>query len=351
MAAGTLEVQRMNFSTGSAFLATALLTSSLFAQGTGAIAGTILSLAGAGARVSKASVEAKNTGTGVSYSARSGADGTYALPGIPPGNYELSVAAPPYFLPFSRKGVQVEAGKTLRIDVRLDDVTLNTLGDGGEQFADRIADKPAPSGPAPRTRDGKPDLSGVWLGALPTPVGAAPEPLPGVEAVMKARGGDKHVIAPWERCLPAGLSLEGAIYPFRLVQTSNVLAIIDEDGDPPRQIYLDGRNHPQDPNPSYMGHSVGRWQGDTLVVDSVGFNDRIWLSPGNYPQTEQMHITERFRRPDLGHLEVEMSFDDPGTFKKPWTKKRVNSLAPDGFELFEYVCDENNRDIGHLEGK
>jgi hypothetical protein len=341
----------MNVTKATAFLAIALLTSPLFAQETGTITGTILSLAGAGAAVPKASVQARNTGTGVSYSARSGADGNYALSGVAPGNYELSVSNPPFFLPFSRKDIPVEAGKTVRIDVRLDDVTLNTLGDGGEQFADRMADKPAPSGPTPRTRDGKPDLSGVWLGALPTALGGSPEPLPGVEAAMKARDGDKHIIAPWERCLPTGLSLEGAIYPYRLVQTSSLLAIIDEDGDPPRQIYLDGRSHPKDPNPSYMGHSVGHWEGDTLVVDSVGFNDRIWLSPGNNPQTEQMHITERFRRPDLGHLEVEMTFDDPGTFKKPWTRQRVNSLAPNDFEVFEYVCNENNRDIGHLVGK
>ena len=196
--------------------------------------------------------------------------------------------------------------------VKEKDVTLNTLGDGGEQFAYRMADKPAPSGSTPRTREGKPDLSGAWLQALPTPLGGLPEPLPWVESAMKARNGD-----------------------------------------PPRQIYLDRRSHPRDANPSYMGHSVGRWEGDTLVVDSVGFNDRIWLPPGRatYPQTEQMHITERFRRPDLGHLEVEMTFDDPGTFKLPWKMKRVSSLALNDYEVLEYVCNENNRDIGHLVGK
>lgn len=329
-----------------ALLATALLTSALFAQGTGTVTGTILSLAGAGVAVPKASVEAKNTATGVSYSARSGADGNYTISGVAPGSYELLVANPPFFLPFSRNDVQVEAGKTVRINVRLDDLGLNTLGDGGEQFAERMADKPAPSGRTPRTREGKPDLSGVWLGAIPAWLGGLPEPLPWAEAAKKARDGDPSIIPPATRCLPAGLSIEGTIYPYRLAQTSSLLVIIDEDGDPPRQIYLDGRSHPRDPNPSYMGHSVGRWEGDTLVVDSVGFNDRTWL--GNFPQTEQMHIIERFRRPDLGHLEVETTFDDPGTFKKPVRNKRVNSLAPKDFEVFEYVCNENNRDLGHL---
>jgi hypothetical protein len=333
------------------YLATTLLTSALFGQGTSTITGTILSLAGAGAAVPKALVQAMNTGTGASWSAHSGADGNYTISGVAPGNYEVSVANPPFFLPFSRKDVQVEAGKTVRVDVRLDDIGLNTLGDGGEQFAERMADKPAPSGRTPRTRGGKPDLSGVWLPALPAPLGGLPERLPSVEAAMKARDGDRHIVPPAARCLPPGLSVEGAIYPYRLVQTSSILAILDEDGDPPRQIYLDGRSHPKDPNPSFMGHSVGRWEGDTLVVDSVGFNDRTWLLPGNYPQTEQMHITERFRRPDLGHLEVETTFDDPGTFKKPWRTKRVNSLAPNDFEVLEYVCSENNRDIEHLAGK
>ncbi len=331
--------------------AAVLLTSSLFAQDTGTITGTVRSLAGAGAPVPKASVQARNTRTGESYSAKSSADGNYTCSGLAPGNYELSVANPPFFLPFSRKDVQVTAGNTVRVDVRLDDIALNTLGDGGEQFAERVADKPAPSGPTPRTSEGKPDLSGVWLPALPTPLGALPEPLPWVEAAIKARDGPPYVVPPAARCLPNGLSIGGAITPYRLVQSSTILVIIDEDGDPPRQIYLDGRGHPKDPNPSFMGHSVGRWEGDTLVVDSVGFNDGTWLVPGNYPQTEQMHITERFRRPDLGHLDVEMSFEDPGTFKKPWKRKRINSLAPNGFEVLEYVCSDNNRDLGHLVGK
>jgi len=149
-------------------------------------------------------------------------------------------------------------------------------------------------------------------------------------------------------CLPMGLSFEGFFSPIRLVQTPKLLVLIDENADPTRQIYLDGRSHPKEYNPSYMGHSVGHWEQDTLVVDTVGFNDRIWVTFNAFPQTEKMHVTERFRRLDLGRLEVELTFDDPGAFKKPFTLKRSSMLAPDNFEILEYVCAENNRDREHF---
>jgi len=100
-----------------------------------------------------------------------------------------------------------------------------------------------------------------------------------------------------------------------------------------------------------MGHSVGHWEGDTLVVDTVGLTDRGWIASGSYPQTEKLHVIERFRRPDLGHLERVITFDDSTAFTKPWTLKRVSSLAPKGIDVLEYVCAENNKDVEHLVGK
>lgn len=146
--------------------------------------------------------------------------------------------------------------------------------------------------------------------------------------------------------LPAGISFEGAFAEYRIVQTSNLMIIINANGDPPRQIYLDGRGHPTEFNPSWMGHSVGHWEDDTLVVETVGFNELAWLQNGFFPQTEKLRITERFRRTDLGHLHVEN--DDPSTFKKPFTIRRINSLALKDWEVLEYVCGENNRDLEHL---
>jgi hypothetical protein len=283
--------------------------------------------------------------------AQSATDGTYRLAGLPPGTYEVSAEFPPLLLPFKQDNVPLQAGQTLRLDIRLNDVQLNTLGDGGAGFVYLTSEKPAPAGRAPRTREGKPDLNGVWLSALPSPVGDRLEPLPWAAAVVKQRTENLSKDSPQAHCLPMGLSYAGFFTTYRLIQTPKLLAIIDENGDPARQVYLDGRGHPKDPNPSYVGHSVGRWEGDTLVVDTVGFNDRGWLTFAGFPQTEMLRITERFRRPDLGHLEMEMTFDDPTVFKKPWRQKRVSSLAPASMELLEYVCSENNRDVQHLVGK
>ncbi len=321
------------------------------AQATGTISGTVITKAGAGVPVPKAQVRAKNTDTGTPYGVQTSANGSYALAGLTAGNYDLSVESPPLFIPFQRKDVRVQAGETVRIDVSLDDLALNTLGDGGEQFVAINAEHPVPSGRTPKTRSGKPDLTGVWFPSTPIPVGGPPEPLPWAEAAARQRGENLGKDLPQSHCLPMGPSWSGFFTPYRFVQTPDLLVIIDENGDPARQIYLDGRAHPKEFNPAFMGHSVAHWEGDTLVVDSVGFNDRAWLSLLSYPQTEKMHIIERYRRPDLGHLELEMTLDDPGAFKKPWKVKRLSSLAPKSSELVEYVCTENNRDVQHLVGK
>src|SRR5262249_13813928 len=155
----------------------------------------------------------------------------------------------PLFIPFSRRDIQVVAGQPVRIDVRLQDIQLGTLGDGGEQFAQLIGDKaPPPKGPTP-TRDGKPDLSGVWLSVPAVPVGEPPQPLPWAEAEARRRNQRMGTDSPMTRCLPMGLSLEGFFTAFRLVQAPKLLVLIDENGDPARQIYLDGRTHPKEFNP------------------------------------------------------------------------------------------------------
>src|SRR6185436_7068670 len=138
-----------------------------------------------------------------------------------------------------------------------------------------------------------------WLSTPPVLVGDPPDPLPWAAAEAAERNKQMGVNSPMTHCLPMGLSFEGFFSPIRLVQTPKLLVLIDENADPTRQIYLDGRSHPKEYNPSYMGHSVGHWEQDTLVVDTVGFNDRIWVTFNAFPQTEKMHVTERFRRLDL----------------------------------------------------
>jgi hypothetical protein len=321
---------------------------------TGSITGRLLSAAGNGVGIPAAPVQAKNLDTNEVYKGTSASDGSYNLSGLPEGSYEISVENTLPFLPFHQRGFRVGAGQAARLDIRLDDINLNTLGDGGEQFALARTGKPAPSGPAPRTADGKPDLSGVWQVAAPKLLGDAPQPLPVAEAASKQRGkrGRLTDLGPGG-CMPGGISLESVFSEYRIVQTTTLILLLDG-ANPDRQIYLDGRGHPKDFNPSWMGHSIGRWEGDTLIIDTAGFNDLGWIGDpsfrffAGFPQTEKLRITERFRRPDLGHLEVETTYDDPSMFKQPFTTREVRSLAPKDEEVPEYVCVENERDVSHM---
>ena len=150
---------------------------------------------------------------------------------------------------------------------------------------------------------------------------------------------------PGARCLPQDPILTGPFF-FHFVQTPSLLLAIFEIAPNVRQVFLDGRSHPKDVNPTWMGHSVGKWEGDTLVVDTTGFNDRSWI--GLSPHTEMLHIVERYRRPDLGHLEIAITVEDPGAFAKPWNINMTWNLAP-GEDVLESVC-ENNK-LEHLVGK
>jgi hypothetical protein len=136
---------------------------------------------------------------------------------------------------------------------------------------------------------------------------------------------------------------------LKIVQTPTLIVILSEDLTY-RQIFLDGRDLPVDPNPDFMGYSVGRWEGDTLVVTTVGYNDRTWLDYAGHPHTESLRTTERFHRKDFGHLELNETFDDPKAYARPWTVKVMGDLIADS-DLLEYVCKENNKDISHLVGK
>jgi Carboxypeptidase regulatory-like domain len=317
------------------------------AQTTGVISGTVRVNAEDHPGVPNAPVVARNTVTGRFYSVRSTASGTYRIPGLPDGPYDVSVnmTDPLPFPPFCQKNLRVRAGQDTRLDIELEDVQLGTIGDSIADFVRSLTPPPPPKGPMPRTPEGKPDLSGLWLGGMSTQI-SKPELLPEAEALAKERAQDVAHSLPSARCLPMGIGFTGAFGPTRLVQTPKILIVIDED-EPIRQIYLDGRPHPRDWNPSFMGHSIGHWEGDTLVVDTTGLNDKTWISFSVTVHTEMLHLTERYRRIDLGHLEVETVFDDPGAFKKPWTMKRTSSLAPKEGDVLESVC-ENERDSAHV---
>jgi hypothetical protein len=222
----------------------------------------------------------------------------------------------------------------------------------------RSADgKPNLTAPVPKTPDGKPDLSGLWRLGVEIGVGAnitgdlpAADIQPWVAALARHRledfGKDDPEITG---CLPGGPRHITRAGLAKIIQTPGLMVILYEDL-AYRQIFLDGRRLPQDPNPDWMGYSVGHWEGDTLVVESAGFNDRTWLDFAGHGHTEALRMTERFRRRDFGHLDLQVTLDDPKAYAKPWTVSAGGALAADT-ELLEYVCLENEKDRQHLVGR
>jgi hypothetical protein len=213
--------------------------------------------------------------------------------------------------------------------------------------------------PAPRRADGKPDLTGIWL-ATPAKLrdataGLKPDEVqmqPWAEALFNQRKtGALSAQDPDANCLPQGVpKIDATPIPFKIDQEPGVLVILYEAFDQFRQIFMDGRPLPKDPNPQWFGYSIGKWEGDTLVVQSSGFNGRAWLDQIGHPSSEALRVTERFHRRDVGHMDVTSTIDDPMTYKNPWTYTQPLALQPDD-ELLEMVCGENNRDLAHLPGK
>jgi len=312
---------------------------------TGGIAGTLFD--SIGDPINHNQVQAENAETHAVFTATTSAAGKYTLGNLPPGKYFV-VASAPGLAPFAMKGVIVKASLTLRFDIHLSDTTqLNTLGEDRLRITADSKRHTPPSGPAPRTPDGKPDLSGVWWNPDTVDPGK-PEFLPAAISVQKQRLEANSKDSPQARCLPSAPLRNGPLWEF--VQSKDFLVYISDDESPGfHQIYLDGRSHPADPNPAWYGHSIGHWDGDTLVVDRVGFDSRVWLDVESHPHSDKLHIIERYHRRDLGHLEIEITVDDPGVLAKPWTQKRIADLAHD--EIFEYICAENNRDVQHMVGK
>ena len=329
-------------------LAFGLTAIAAFAQTTpprGAIHGTLFD--SNGDPIAGNQVLAENAVSHAVFKATTSAKGKYLLSDLPPGTYYVAASAPG-LKPFVMKGVIVKASLALNLDIRLGDTSqLNTLGEDRLRITEDTKRHKPPSGPTPRTYDAKPDLSGVWW--IPDTVDPGkPEFLPSAIAIQKQRLENNSKDSPQARCLPSAPLRYGPLWEF--VQSKDFLVYISDDESPGfHQIYLDGRGHPVDPNPAWYGHSIGHWDSDTLVVDRVGFDPRVWLDIEAHPHSEQLHIVERYHRPDLGHMEIETTVDDPGVLAQPWTQKSVAELAHE--EIFEFICQENNRDVGHMVGK
>src|SRR5262249_55654501 len=224
--------------------------------------------------------------------------------------------------------------------------------------------KPNLTAPTPRTTEGKPDLSGLWhvdnsnnpviglVGNVAQDV-RIEDVQPWARSVARERLSSLGKDAPMARCLPPGLPSLNAfpVILARVVQAPALIVIVYSGGgtnDVVRTIFTDGRELPKDPTPTWMGYSIGRWEGDTLVVDTVGFNDRAWLDFNGHPQTESLHISEHFHRRDVGHMEYEMTLDDPKVFTRTVSLTMDKVLVTDS-AVEETVC-ENEKDSRHLVG-
>lgn len=213
--------------------------------------------------------------------------------------------------------------------------------------------------PPPRTASGHVDLSGIWQTDVKYNfnLGADLKPgdivmLPWAEALYSERRDNNGKDDPEGFCMPPGFPrVNGVPFPQKIIHTPNAVVILYETRTTFRQIFLDAHHTlTTDPQPTWMGYSKGRWDGDTLIVETTGFNDKTWLDDAGHPHSEQMKVTERFRRPSFGQLLVDITIDDARAYAKPWTVTQAFQLLADG-ELIEYVCNENNLAPPHLVGK
>ena len=218
--------------------------------------------------------------------------------------------------------------------------------------------KPDLAAPAPRTPDGKPDLSGVWMvknygGSLFT-LGAevkTEDMLPWAAALYKQRQEDFRRDTDGIHCLPPGPKAGIGVgnFPLKIIQTQDLVVVLYEYQTIYRQFFTDGRGLPEDANPTWMGYSVARWEGDTLIVTTAGYNDRSTIDLSGHPHTDALRMTESYRRRDAGHIELKVTFEDRKAYAKSWTLPLELELVADG-QLIEYVC-ENERDSRHLVGQ
>ena len=307
--------------------------------GRGAIAGKVTTDQGDPA--AGVTVQAKEMATGKISSVAAGKAGEFRLANLPAGTYEISV--PQMGLRtarYAQPNVVIEAGKTLTFNIALMPNNFGIIGDDAA-FLQMYNKYSNIKGPTPRAADGHPDFSGVWLAN----VDPNPEPaqmLPWADAEWNRRRERAFEGMPTSRCLPADPTLTLPVF-YKIIQTRSLLVHLFEQDPHYRQAFLDGRDHPKDLDPTWMDHTTGRWEKDTLVLDTVGLNDKSWLLQATWlPHTEMLHIVERYTRPDLGHLNIDVTIEDPATFIKP-VERHVSWLFTPGEELLEAICAENNK--------
>jgi len=232
-------------------------------------------------------------------------------------------------------------------------VDPDRLGKLGTEWTP-VAPAEIAAGPTPRLHDGKPDLSGPWVGGgsngnIERDGGLKPGELPLLPWARELRDARKTEDEPYLYCTPMGVPRKNP-YPWRIVQAYTAegpeyVFFLHENGDAGghRQIFMDGRPHPRNPIPTWFGHSIGWWEGDTLVIDTVGYNDKFWFDSLGTPHTERLHTIERWTRPNYGTLNLELTLEDPGALARPVELKFSARALPPDQELMEFICAENNQ--------
>lgn len=333
---------------------------SAYAQaGPGALAGRLIDQNGILVTGLNTPIQMKNVTTGEVFTAKVEPTGEYSITNLAAGRYDLSVPIECcMYRTYEQKAVEIAAGQTLKLDLKLNwGINLGTIGDDpGMLSNDLRAQTKNTTAKAPRTRNGKPDLSGIWYDVPRVGQGQQIKMKPwALEIQAKLRkmnqgeGDGPAAQGPAAYCLPQNATPTLLPFPYQFVQTPTEIVQLTEFLTPGhRIIYMDGRPHPKldDLIPGWFGHSIGKWDGDTLVIDTVGFNE---VTPGYAIHSEKLHVVERIRRIDRGHLTIDVTADDAEAWDAPYHTTYEAGLV-EGTEILEWVCAENNKDATHFGG-
>lgn len=319
------------------------------AFGQGAIRGSLIDPNGANITGLSQEVILLNTDTGQEYRGQTSLEGDFEVEGLPAGTYDLSyLFRTAMYLPYTEEGIVIRDGQTLEHDLNIEwSINLGTIGDDPGMLAnDMLRSSEALSGPPPRLSDGHVDFSGMWVVRQTPDVPRQNPPYQPWAAEMNAEYRALNFNNAGAYCLPQSAVLTTMGYPWQIVHKPDIMIEIMEFVTPGwRQIFLDGRSFPEIWNPSWQGHSRGHWEGDTLVVETSGFNE---YTPGFGIHTDQMIVTERYTRPELGTIVVEITVEDPGALTDTYTNIREFGLVT-GEEILEFICAEGNTDPAHWE--
>jgi hypothetical protein len=319
-----------------------LLPLGLFAQEfSGAISGKVMGPFDG--LVTNAPIQLVHSSSGDAWRSRTDAEGRYEFKGLPSGDYTLRVRTRCCeYRPYDSETLTLDATTVRDFDVQLQQgFQLNTIGDDqGIATSQVLASREVPDLPMPRHPDGQPNLTGMWVyGSDPF----APDPKfhPWAAELVAKREANNFIDSPRIRCLPTDLPIPGHTPPTfgKFVHIPGLVVILYEGVLGYRQIFTDGRKHPDYPNPTWLGHSIGWWEGNTLVVDTSGFNDRGWTGL-THPRSEQFHVIERYTRTSYGDMELELTIEDPVVYTESRTEQIPVYLTPQE-ELLEFVCEND----------